>query len=402
MPREKKPRLKKRKDGRFRCKYQDLQFYGSTPEEAFAARQEYIDAQRTGFSVTATVTEYALPWLKRTFPAVTPSTYAGLATHLQHLVDTIGEKRVFDVVPSDVKQVYTDHYTGLSNSYIKSARQLYCSLFDSAVADGLIRANPARDKTAKPHKGRKAAERILTPRERWYIEHLCTDHRAWPLVMTMLYAGVRPQEAKAIDIDRDVDFINNTITVRNTAHIDPQNGQKYVHTGEGKTEWSNRTIPLFPPLKSALTGKHGYLITSAHGEPVTHTTWRVVWNSYIFSMETAINGIQKRWYGRTKEHQAMIAAGKPLPEWIDFDIVPYTLRHAFCQMCRDADPQVDINTCRKWMGHADAQMVLKVYDAVSADRSEQERKKVENHLIRVQNGVQMEITPAQSAGKSTG
>ena len=401
MPREKKPRLKKRKDGRFRCKYQDLQFYGSTPEEAFAARQEYIDAQRTGFSVNATVTEYALPWLKRTFPAVTPSTYAGLATHLQHLVDTIGEKRVFDVVPSDVKQVYTDYYTGLSNSYIKSARQLYCSLFDSAVADGLIRANPARDKTAKPHKGKKPSERILTPRERWFIEHLCTDHRAWPLVMTMLYAGVRPQEAKAIDIDRDVDFINNTITVRNTAHIDPHNGQKYVHTGEGKTDWSNRTIPLFPPLKRALTGKHGYLITSAHGEPVTHTTWRVAWKSYIFSMETAINGVQKRWYGRTKEQQAMIAAGT-LPEWVNFDIVPYTLRHAFCQMCRDADPQVDINTCRKWMGHADAQMVLKVYDAVSADRSEQERKKVENHLIRVQNGVHDEITPAQSAGKSTG
>ena len=399
MPREKKPRLKQRKDGRYKCKYHDLQFYGSTPEEAFAARQEYIDAQRTGMSVNATVTEYALPWLKRTFPAVAKSTYAGLATHLQHLVDTIGEKRVFDVVPSDVKQIYTDHYTGLSNSYIKSARQLYCSLFDSAVADGLCRSNPARDKTAKPHKGRKAAERILTPRERWYIEHLCTDHRAWPLVMTMLYAGIRPQEAKALDIDRDVDFINETITIRQTAHADPANGQKYVHTGEGKTDNANRTIPLFKPLKDALTGKHGYLITSAHGEPVTHTTWRVMWNSYLFCMETAINGIQKRWYGRTKEHKAIIESGGNLPEWVDFDIVPYTLRHAFCQMCRDSDPQVDINTCRRWMGHADAKMILKVYDAVSEDRSEQERQKVEKHLIRVQNGVQNEF--AQRTTRAT-
>ena len=390
MPREKKPRLKQRKDGRYKCKYHDIQFYGSTPEEAFSARQEYIDAQRTGLSVTATVTDYALPWLKRTFPAVAPSTYAGLATHLQHLIDSIGEKRVFEVVPSDLKQVYTDHYTGLSNSYIKSARQLYCSLFDSAVADGLIRANPARDKTAKPHRGKKAAERILTPQERYWIEHLCTDHRAWPLVMTMLYAGIRPQEAKAIDIDRDVDFINNTITVRQTAHTDPENWQKYVHTGDGKTEWSNRTIPLFPPLKSALTGRSGLLITSAHGEAVTRTTWRVVWNSYKTHMETAINGMPKRWYGRTKEHKALIEAGKPLPEWITFDIVPYTLRHAFCSMiCRDNG--VELNVCRRWMGHADAQMILKVYDSVSKDRSDQERKKVENHLIRVQNGVQNEI-----------
>lgn len=397
MPREKKPTLKKRKDGRYKCKYHDLQFYGNTPEEAFAARQEYIDSLRVGVSIHATVTQYALPWLKRTFPAVAPSTYAGLATHLQHLIDTIGEKRVFEVIPSDIKQVYTDHYLGLSNSYIKSGRQLFCALFDSAVADGLIRANPAREKTAKPHKGKKAKERILTPQERYYIEHLCTDHRAFPLVMTMLYAGIRPQEAKAINIERDVDFINNTITVRSTAHIDPQNGQKYVHTGEGKTEHANRTIPLFPPLKSALMGRKGYLVTSAHGEPVTHTTWRVMWNSYRFSMETAINGVQKRWYGRTKEHKALIEAGKPLPDWIPFDIVPYTLRHAFCAFCRDSG--VELNTCRRWMGHADAQMILKVYDSVSEDRSEQERQKVENRLFRVQNGVHDEIVQRTTVAK---
>ena len=399
MPRTKKPTLKKRRDGRYKCKYHDIQFYGNTPEEAFAARDEYIAMQKTGLSALTTVTEYALPWLKRTFPTVAKPTYRGLAVHLQHLVDSIGDFRIADVVPSDLKQVYTDHYSGLSNSYIKAARQLYCSLFDSAVADGLIRANPARDKTAKPHRGKKAAERVLTPRERWQIEHLCTDHRAWPLVMTMLYAGIRPQEAKALDIDRDVDFINNVITIRQTAHIDPQNRQKYVHTGEGKTEWANRQVPLFPPLKSALTGRHGLLITSAKGEPVTHTTWRVAWNSYITEMETAINGIQKRWYGRTREQKALIAAGQ-LPEWVPFSIVPYTLRHAFCAFCRDSG--VELNTCRRWMGHADAQMILKVYDSVSEDRSEMERKKVENLLFRVQNGVQDEITPRATAGKSTG
>ena len=96
----------------------------------------------------------------------------------------------------------------------------------------------------------------------------------------------------------------------------------------------------------------------------------------------------------------MIDAGEQLPEWESFDIVPYTLRHAFCAFCRDAG--VEMNTCRKWMGHADAQMILKVYDSVSEDRSAQERQKVESMLIRVQNGVQNEITPASTAEKSTG
>jgi hypothetical protein len=42
------------------------------------------------------------------------------------------------------------------------------------------------------------------------------------------------------------------------------------------------------------------------------------------------------------------------------------------------------------MGHADSKMILKVYDAVSEDRSENERKKVENRLIGGQNGGQGE------------
>ena len=51
--------------------------------------------------------------------------------------------------------------------------------------------------------------------------------------------------------------------------------------------------------------------------------------------------------------------------------------------CRDFG--VELNTCRRWMGHADSKMILQVYDSVSEDRSAQERKKVENRLFRGQN-----------------
>ena len=393
MPREKKPQVKKRKDGRYLVKYKDQFFYSYiSSDDAYAQKEEYKRLEKAGLIKKATVTEYALPWLKRTYPAVADSTYTGLAIHLQHLLDAIGEKQIAEVIPSDIKQVYADHYKSLSNSYIKSAKQLYCSLFDSAVADGYCRSNPARDKTAKPHRGKKPKERELTKQQREWILTLCTDHRAYPAVMAMLYAGIRPQEMKAIDIDRDVDFKNNTITVRETAHL---NGQSYDYTGEGKTDWSNRVIPLFPPLKSALQDKHGYLITgSRSGDRVTIQTWKTAWHSYVFSMETAINGLQKRWYGRTREHKKILEAGGKLPEWIEFDIVPYTLRHAFCKMCRDSG--VELNTCRKWMGHADAKMILKVYDSVSEDRSEENRKKVEKRLIGSQNGSQDENQSAES------
>lgn len=382
MPRKKKERLKVRKDGRYKCKWHGIQFYGSTPEEAFAARDEYIQNQEKGFK-RQTVSDYALPWLRRSFPEVADSTYTGLAIHLQHLIDEIGDKQISSIVPSDIKDIYSNQYKGCSTSYLKSAKQLFSSLFDSAVADGMIHFNPARDKTAKPQKGSQPKTRPITDQEREWILTLCTDHRCYPAVMTMLYAGLRPQEAKAVNIEKDVDFKNHIITLHEFAH---NNGQKYDFTGEGKTDKANRQIPLFPPLEQALKGKKGYLIASAHGERVTHTTWRVAWNSYKAAMERAINGMPKRWYGRTREHKKLLEQEKPLPEWKSFDIVPYDLRHSFCVMCRDAG--VEINTCRRWMGHADAKMILKVYDSVSEDRSTEERKKIENRLFGVQNGVQ--------------
>ena len=142
MPRKKKERLKVRKDGRYKCKWHGIQFYGSTPEEAFAARDEYIQNQEKGFK-RQTVSDYALPWLRRSFPEVADSTYTGLAIHMQHLIDEIGDKQIANIVPSDIKDIYSNQYKGCSTSYLKSAKQLFSSLFDSAVADGLIHFNPA-------------------------------------------------------------------------------------------------------------------------------------------------------------------------------------------------------------------------------------------------------------------
>ena len=372
MPRERKIKLKKRPDGRYACRYHGQWFYSTDHDECLRMRERFKEQERRGVNVAYFVRDYADNWLDRSCPNIAPSTKRGYKTHLQTLINAIGDLPLYDVKPSDIKAVYSAHYKGLSNSYIKSAKQLYCAMFDSAVADGLITANPARDRTAKPHKGKVGGHRSITRQERQWIETLCTDHRAHPVVMAMLYAGLRPQEAKALDIDRDVDFKRDTITVRRTAHIDHDNGQKYAISAQGKTERANRRIPLLPPLKAALSGRHGHLVTTAHGQQITRTTWRVLWNSYVASMERAINGIDRRWYGRTRAHKAIIAAGEELPPWVSFTVTPYDLRHSFATMCRDAKPPIELHTVIAWMGHADAKMLLHVYDSVTNDRDEQE------------------------------
>ena len=384
MPREKKQRLKQRADGYYVCRYKDQWFYSLDHDDALAQREEYKRLEKQALFSVPTVQDFADKWIDRAYPSVAKNTKAQLKIHLKKLTDAIGHQLLTDVKPSDIKQIYSDRYLGLSKSYISAGKQLFCSLFDSAVADGYLRVNPARDKTAKPHKGTEGTHRQITPQERAWIETLCTDHRAHPAVMAMLYAGIRPQEMKAVKIERDVDFKSETITLHQFAHIDDSN--HYKLTKEGKTGQAARTIPLFPPLKKALTGKSGYLIQSAKGERVTIQAWKSAWESYVVCMETAINGMQKRWYGRTKEHKKILDDGGKLPPWIEFTVVPYDLRHSFCCMCRDAEPPVELKTCVRWMGHKDAKMILKIYDEASDNRSEKEAERLKKTLFRSGNG----------------
>lgn len=377
VPRAKKQTLKKRKDGRYACRYKGQWFYSTDPEECLKLREEYKEQEKHGRIASYFVKEYALKWFDRAYPNPNPKTEDTLKRHVKKLINAIGELPVSDVKPSDIKNIYSTVYKGLSNEYIKQAKQVFCGVFDSAVADGLITSNPARDRTAKPHKGTIGGHRAITDQERQWMLTYCREHRMFPAAMAMLYAGIRPQEAKALRIDRDVDFKNETITVNHTAHTDPQNIQKYVHTPQGKTAKANRTIPLLPPLKTALEGQTGLLIHAANGEPVTRSIWSWCWRSYCINIEEAINGMPRRWYGKTKEHKALLAAGKPLPPWVRFTVTPYDLRHSFATMCRDMKPPIEIHTVIKWMGHADSTMILHIYDSVTDERdaSEAERLK---------------------------
>lgn len=381
--RQKKTVLKKRKDGRYACRYHGQWFYSYDMDDCLQQREEFKRLEKEGRVAVYFVQEYALQWLDRAYPNANPRTYDAVKRHVKILNNAIGHLPVKDVRPSDIKSIYSTHYKSLSNEYIKQAKQCFCAVFDAAVADGIIHYNPARDRTAKPHKGTVGGHRAITDLERKWIVTLCHDNRAYPVAMAMLYAGLRPQEAKALDIDRDVDFVNEIITVRQTAHTDPENVQKYVLTDKGKTERANRRIPLLPPLKRALEGRHGLLTQSAHGEQATRGNWAGLWATYKRQMEQAINGCQKRWYGKTKEHKAILQAGGTLPPWVTFDVTPYDLRHSFATMCRNQTPPIELHTVIKWLGHADASMILSVYDSVTDDRDRAEAERLKNNLTSV-------------------
>ena len=391
MPRQKKQKLKQRKDGRYVAYYKNKAFYADSSDEALALREAYKRSLENGdyLARSVTVFDYGLKWIKISHPNVADSTYQGLTIHLQHLVNCIGNVPVRDVKPSMIKEVYCTEYQNASNSYLKAAKQLFTALFDSAVADGLCRSNPAANKAAQPHKGTEGGHRAITDQERQWINTYCHDHRAYPAVITMLYAGIRPQEAKALIIEKAVDV--DVLHITQTAHRKGNN--QYEFTSKGKTRNANRDIPLFPPVQQALKDRKGLLITTAKGKQITATTWRNAFTSYKTCMEEAINGIPKRWYGKTKEQKKLAAEGKLKP-WVEFSVVPYDLRHSFCTWGRDNG--VELHTMIEWMGHADATMIMKIYDEVSDNRSKNEAERLKKLLFHGQNDGQNETDESET------
>ena len=376
--------MQQRADGRYKCYYQGKYFYGKTPKEAEKKREEYKRLIEEGMQTRqVTVATYDSQWLPIAKVGIRSHTYNGYAKMLDYLNMEIGSKYLNAVKPTDIKRVFSKHFATFSGSHIRHAKNLYTAMFDAAMEDGYIRTNPCRARSAKPHKGKDGTHREITEEERYLIE--TTDHPLRPLVMTMLYAGLRNSEAMALDVDRDVDFEKKYVHVTHFRHVDT-NAPTVDECG--KNDHARRDIKLFPQLEEALTGVHGLLISMHDGMPLSKIGWKRYWDSYVNTIERRINGCQKRWYGKRncdianrERYEKLMAEGKKLeaqefllPPWKSFTVRPYDLRHSFATWCRDHE--IDILVCMRWMGHTDSTMILKIYDHVSPKREEKEFQKV--------------------------
>ena len=274
---------------------------------------------------------------------------------------------------------------------IRLARMTWAAVFDAAVADGIRRTNPVRDKTAQPHRGTSGSHRAITEEERRMI--LRVDHKMRTMAMVMLYAGLRRGEALALDIVRDVDFERGVISVREAVTYNDGN-VPIIHAG-GKTKSAVREIPLLPILRQELAGKTGKLYAKANGETASNTMFIQGWASYMVALEREKNGGYRRWWGKTHEQRERIALGEDIGEWQEVRIQPHDLRHSYCTMLRDAG--VDMKVAMRWMGHADEKMILKIYDH-DEGRIQAEREKLEaftgekrRKVYRIRKGIKVRV-----------
>ena len=354
MPRTKKQRLKRRADGRYKCVYAGIQFYGLTEDEALQKRDEYKRREAAGIHQQSdpTVSEYASKWLPLHKAGVSSKCYNDYAKQLEALCSIIGSNKIRLVTVDDAALVWS-HYAGYSASTVKRARMLYVALFDTAIENDLCRKNPFRAKYAQPPKAPSGSHRALTDEEITLV--LTTPHRMQTAALVMLYAGLRRGEVMALSM-QDIDLTAGTITINKAVRFD---GNRPVITSP-KTTAGIRTVPILSVLRPFLSGRVGLLLSTQKGGIMTDTAFRRCWESYLLHLSRA--------------------AGHP------FSIRPHDLRHTYCTLLRDSG--VDMKQAMIWMGHADEKMILHVYDHVSEKRTQNSIDQIEKTLLKVQKEVQ--------------
>lgn len=375
---------KRRADGRYRVVYKGQEFYsspGGPLSEALEKKKEYerlLDQGVKEKEMGVDVKTYALRWVVIHKGHVTQRTFDTHVRILNRFIAMYGACRMRDITTTDIQAFYNE-IPGKSTSSINDTRDTIKGLFRSALADRVIVYDPSA--SAALPKGTKGSHRAIEQWERELIHQ--TEHARMRVgVMAMLYAGLRRGEAMALRIDRDVDFEKKIITVREAVRFDTK-GLPLVTAP--KTSAGVRQIPLLPMLEDELEGKTGLLIQSASGGIMSESSFDRAWQSYITALETTLNGCHKRWFGRTKEHLAMLAKDEnALPPWKTVSIRPHDLRHSFRTMLHNHN--VDLKSAMKWLGHADEKTSLSVYTHLTAEREKASLDLLKNGLKKDREG----------------
>ena len=368
MPRQK---LTARQDGRFSCKYNGKYFYGKTQAEAFRKRDAYVKECTRGYNPDyneIAFLEYGLEWLDVYRTECNKKMRQQYKNIIEHAAAELSKKTVRSINATDIQRLYNT-LAGRSRSYISKFCSTIRGIFRAAVQDGVILRSPAE--LAKPPKGTAGEHRCLERWEQDLIVSTYAEHDFGICAMTMLFAGLRRGEIMNLDVDRDVDFTKKTITVRGASSFSEGNQPTVT---EGKTKAARRVIPLNDCLANALRFHHGLLCTKQDGTMMSLTAFTQKYKSYLSFLERKLNGCPARWYGKTKEHKALLAAGEPLPPWRTVRIRCHDFRVTFCTICYDAG--IPLKTLQVWMGHSDVTMILRVYAKLTAEKEQQDAAKL--------------------------
>lgn len=318
---------------------------GKTELEAMTKLAEKLAAARRGeelVSGSMTVNAWYIQW-KSTYKDPKGLTPKSLGMYDEkyngYIKPFIGHMKLKDVKDIHLQRLLNAE-AGKSKSHVEKIRRVLREMFSRARKSRLIPYDPAEDLELPAAKD--GSHRSLTDEERKVLLKVAETHPAGLYILTLLYTGMRPGEAAALNW-ADVDFDHNEI------HI-----HAALESGTGrckgpKTEAGIRDIPihaaLLPRLLAARRDPFEPVFTGQAGHRLNSNSQYRQWSTFKRAMDIAMGAKVKR----NKVVESKIAP----------DLTPYCLRHTFATDCARAG--VPLETVRWLLGHADISTTANIY-----------------------------------------
>lgn len=250
----------------------------------------------------------------------------------------LADMQLRSVRPSDVQAFKVAlRASGVGDGSTRKSLGLLSQIFDAAALDGIVSFNPCAP-VRRPSGARTGDVQVIAPDA---VERLRArlDAQSARVVSLMAYAGLRPEEVRALKWRH---IGERTIRVEFACNPD---GSLRDLKGTGE----RRSVPMCAALATDLTprGKASELLFSVDGRSWSKTTW---------------DNFRSR-----KFKPAVKAAGLEIAR-------PYELRHSIASLWLRSG--VDLVTVAGWMGHSVA-VLAKDYAHVIAELDPADRRTVD-------------------------
>lgn len=332
-----------RKTARYNGK--KYQAYGKNELEAMTKLAEMLAAAKRGEEViggSMTVDAWYKQW-KATYKDPKGLTAKSLGMYDEkyngYIKPAIGYMKLKDVRDTHLQKILNGQ-TGMSFSHVEKIRRVLREMFSRARKSRLIAYDPSEDLELPAVKDGK--HRSITEEERKVILKVAEYHDSGLWVLTLLYTGMRPGEAAALNW-RDIDLDGGMIHV----HAALESGSTKIKAP--KTEAGFRDIPIHADLLWRLRKAKGMPFdpvfkTQSGGRQNSGSISRL-WKAFVREMNITMGAEVYR--NQVKESK------------MADDLTMYCLRHTFATDCARAG--VPLETVRWLMGHADISTTANIY-----------------------------------------
>lgn len=245
-------------------------FYGRTKAEVLRKIRAYKEEQERG----APFQNVAAAFWEEHEPTLAYNTAKSYKPAVDRACAEFENVPIKSILPQQVNKVITDFARlGYADKTVRTQLMIYSLIFQYAVKNGYVLANPARDLSVPknlPKKKRTSptAEDIQRVKE-------STGCTFGMFAFWAMYTGLRRGELLALEWS-DVNLKQRTIRVNKSLY----NVNNKPHIKPPKTATSVSTVPILDVLAKKIKPSRGLVFANADGGYITETQFQRLWELY--------------------------------------------------------------------------------------------------------------------------